>query len=70
MKEPFTKVKTEHVFPMIEGFIQLCGQHKKNPESTPLVLGWFDGALGMLTPERVWAMILPEHPGGEIFLYK
>jgi hypothetical protein len=68
MKEPFTKIKTSHIPPMIELHKKMCEGLKKNPEAMPMNVGWFDGAVGIFAGPQV--MILPEVEGGEIVLSK
>ena len=68
MREPFTKIKATNIIPMIELHKKMCEGQKKNPETIPFNIGWFDGALGMFMGPQV--AILPEIEGGEIVLFK
>lgn len=68
MKAPYTNIKAGHVAPMIELHIQFCSSVKKDPESMPLHLAAFEDKIGLLLGNT--AGLIPEVPGGEIYLYK
>jgi hypothetical protein len=71
MKEPFTKIKATNIMPLIEVHKQYCASIQKNPEATPLLIGWFEEALGIMVEKpKQGIMLCPEHDGGEICTIK
>ena len=68
MREPFIKLKADHIAPMIEIHLVMCNQAKKDPEAVPIHLGYFEEKLGLFFGNSVG--MIPEQAGGEICVYQ
>jgi hypothetical protein len=71
MRPPFTKLKEEHIMPMVSIHLQVCEKEKKNPEAHTSLLAWMEDQVGIMPPTNPpGAGLLPEHEGGSICIVK